>query len=96
MCKKQTSVSHTFTESEIISLDAGLRMYGLLALDLWDILIEVLRSTHNTVQPNHSGIQETGSTLHSKTKTQKVKRRQKVEQLSVVDYVHHKHTFFPR
>ena len=25
MCKKQTSVSHSSTESEIISLDAGLR-----------------------------------------------------------------------
>ena len=35
MCKKQTSVSHSSTKSEIISLDAGLRMDGLLALDLW-------------------------------------------------------------
>ena len=38
MCKKQTSVSHSSTESEIISLDAGLRMDGLLALDLWDLV----------------------------------------------------------
>ena len=36
MCKKQTSVSHSTTESEIISLDAGLRMDGIPALDLWD------------------------------------------------------------
>ena len=35
MCKKQTSVSHSSTESEIISLDAGLRLDGILALDLW-------------------------------------------------------------
>ena len=34
MCKKQTSVSHSSTESEIISLDAGLRMDGIPALDL--------------------------------------------------------------
>ena len=34
MCKKQTSVSHSSTESEIISLDAGLRLDGILALDL--------------------------------------------------------------
>ena len=34
MCKKQTAVSHSSTESEILSLDAGLRMDGLLALDL--------------------------------------------------------------
>ena len=52
MCKKQTAVSHSSTESEIISLDAGLR-----------------------------------AALHSKTKAQKVKRRQKVGQLSDVDYV---------
>ena len=35
MCKKQTSVSHSSTETEIISLDAGLRMDGIPALDLW-------------------------------------------------------------
>ena len=36
MCKKQTSVSHSSTESEIISLDASLRMDGIPTLDLWD------------------------------------------------------------
>ena len=35
MCKKQTSVSHSSTESGIISLDAGLRMNGLPTLDLF-------------------------------------------------------------
>ena len=45
-------VSHSFTESEIVSLDAGLR-----------------------------------ATLHSKTKAQKVKRRQKVDPSSDVDHV---------
>ena len=34
MCKKQTAVSHSSTESEIISLDAGLRLDGILAFDL--------------------------------------------------------------
>ena len=53
MCKKQTSVSHSSTESEIISLDAGLRMDGLSALDLWDIVIEVLRSTNTMFKPKH-------------------------------------------
>ena len=33
MCKKQTSVSQSSTESEIISLDAGLRLDGIPALD---------------------------------------------------------------
>ena len=31
---KQTSVSHSSTESEVVSLDAGLRMDGIPALDL--------------------------------------------------------------
>ena len=49
MCKKQTSVSHISTESEIISLDAGLRLDGIPALDLWDLIVSVLG---NTIQ-NH-------------------------------------------
>ena len=42
-------LSSTGPESETISLDAGLRMDRLPALDLWDRVIEVLRSTNNTV-----------------------------------------------
>ena len=48
MCKKQTSVSHSSTESEIISLDAGLRLDGILALDLWDLPVFVLGNTIQT------------------------------------------------
>ena len=47
MCKKQTSVSHSSTESEIISLDAGLRMDGIPALDLWDLIVTVLHGNTN-------------------------------------------------
>ena len=39
MCKKQTSASQSSTESEIISLDAGLRLDGIPALDLWDLIV---------------------------------------------------------
>ena len=46
MCKKQTSLSHSSTQSELVSLDAGLRMDGLPGLDFWDVVIEVLRSQH--------------------------------------------------
>ena len=42
MCKKQTAVSHSSTESEIISLDTGLRLDGLTALELWDLIVSVL------------------------------------------------------
>ena len=54
VCKKQTSVFDSSTESEIISFEAGLRKDGLLALYLWDIVIEVQRSTNDTVQPKTS------------------------------------------
>ena len=39
MFKKQTAVSHSSTESEIISLDTGLRFDGLPALELWDLIV---------------------------------------------------------
>ena len=48
MCQKQTSVSHCSTESEIISLDAGLRLDGIPALDLWDLIVLVLGNTIQT------------------------------------------------
>ena len=45
--KKQTSVPHSSTEAEIISLDAGLRMDGIPALTLRDLVIEVFPSEPN-------------------------------------------------
>ena len=45
MCKKQTAVSHSSKESEIISLDARLRLDGLPALELWDLVVLVFGST---------------------------------------------------
>ena len=49
MCKKQTSVSHSSTEAEVMSLDAGLCMDGIPALDLWDSVIEVFHSPPNQI-----------------------------------------------
>ena len=55
MCKKQTSVSHCSTESESISLDAGLRLDGIPALDLRDLIVLVLgnivQTHYRTGQP---------------------------------------------
>ena len=67
-------------------------MDGFPALDLWDKEIEVLRSSNHTVQPNHNGIR---ARPNPKTKTQNVRRKQKVDQLSNVDYVP-TDTFFSR
>ena len=50
MCKKQTSVSHSSTESEIISLDTGLRLDGIPALELWDLIVSVLGNTTQTTE----------------------------------------------
>ena len=69
MCKKQTSVSHSFTESEIISLDAGSRLDGIPALDLLDLIVAVLYG--NTNQSNQArrdplmNKREVRSTLHT-------------------------------
>ena len=42
MCKKQTAVVHSSRESEIISLDTGLRLDGLPALEVWDLIVSVV------------------------------------------------------
>ena len=50
MCKEQISVSKSSTESEV---DAGLRMDGIPALDLWDLVRSTafFESTHRTGKP---------------------------------------------
>ena len=40
LCKKQGGISHSTTEAETISLDAGLRLEALPILMLWDIVID--------------------------------------------------------
>ena len=67
MCKKQTAVSHSSTESEIISLDTGLRLDGLPALELWDLIVSVLgnasRVSDRSGQPDRD--------VHKRHKSQK-------------------------
>ena len=65
MCKKQTSVSHSSTESEIISLDTGLRLDGLPALELWDLIVSVLGNVSRV--PDGSGKPE--SDVHKRQKS---------------------------
>ena len=50
MCKKQTAVSHSSTESEIIFLDARLRLDALFALELWDLIVFVSGSMTQTTE----------------------------------------------
>ena len=44
------SPSYSSTESEMASLDASLRMDGIPAFGLWDLVIEVLHSSFNETQ----------------------------------------------
>ena len=93
MCKKQTSVYHSFWESEIIFLSAGLRMDGLLALHLCDMVIEVLRSTKNTARQGRLAQGDLrGTADHSisknKNRTPTEKWKREVDKLSNVVYVH--------
>ena len=67
MCKKQTSVSHSSTEAEMISLDAGLRMDGIPALDLWDLVIEVFHSSPKQILGNL--LRDTPSNKHTQNQT---------------------------
>ena len=78
MCKKQTSVSHSSTESEIISLDAGLKLDGKPALDLWDLIVAVFHG--NTNQNDQDG----GDPYKSPTRK---KIHGKIDDLDNVDFV---------
>ena len=72
MCKKQTAVSHSSTESEIICLDAGLRKDGLPALDLWELVIEALGMTHRIPKPTQACTLETGVVIQRTRKIRQV------------------------
>ena len=65
MCKKQTTVSHTSTKSEIISLDTGLRLDGLPALELWDLIVSFLENISRV--SDRSGKPENGENKHHKS-----------------------------
>ena len=67
MCKKQTAVSHSSTESEIISLDTGLRLDGLPALELWDLIVSVL----GHVSRGSDGSGKPESDVHKRHKSQR-------------------------
>ena len=67
MCKKQTAVSHSSKESEIISLDTGLRLVGLPALELWDLIVSVLGNVSRV--SDRSG--KLDNDVHKRHKSQK-------------------------
>ena len=82
MCKKQTAVSHSSTDSEIISLDAGLRLDGIPALDLWDLIVLALG---NTTQ-NHDRT-EKPVVCRDKNHVQGQQSQGKINVLNNVDFI---------
>ena len=84
MCKKQTSVLHSSTASEVISLDAGVGMDGIPALDSWYSVIVVLHSSSSQVQGNLNRAKQSRKHTSNQTKIQ-TKRDDLV--LVHVDYV---------
>ena len=87
MCKKQTSVSHSSTESEIISLDAGLRLDGIPAIDLWDLIVPVLGNTNQSHKEqgdllmNKREVCSPPLTIHKRKQCQRV-----INDLDTVDF----------
>ena len=73
MCKKQTSVSHSSTEDEIVSLHAGFRMDGTPALDLWGLVKEVFHCSLNQLNTKGQVLgnlsRDTTSNKHTQNKT---------------------------
>ena len=91
MCKKMTSVSHISTESEIVYLEAGLRMDGIPALHLWDLVFALSHSFPNQAQKNQELVhgdplhnKQSGNTPNTQIKIQIPKER---HEFSGVDYV---------
>ena len=87
-CVRNTSVSHSSTESEIISLDAGLRLDGIPALDLCDLIVAVLGNTNQSHKEqgdllmNKREVCSPPHTIHKRKQSQRV-----INDLDNVDFI---------
>ena len=72
------SVSHISTESEIISLDARLRLDGIPVLDFWDVIVLVFGNTTQSHKEwgdlctNQREVRSTPHTIQKRRKSQRV------------------------
>ena len=89
MCKRQTSVSQSSTESEIITMDAGFRLDGKPALDLRDLTVAVLYG--NTCQSNQERRDQCTNPLEVRAAPHKLQTRKKsyvmINDLDNVDFL---------
>ena len=49
LCKKQSVVSHSSAESEIVSLEVNLRTEAIPILSFWDLVVEVMHPPQGKV-----------------------------------------------
>ena len=77
ICKKQTAISHSSSEAEVIALDAAVRLEGIPCLTLWSTILTVFAGT------------DTNETSVSKSKSSHNKQPSSIESniLSSIDYV---------
>ena len=86
--RKQSAVSHNSTESEIISLGAGLRLDGIPLLDLWDLIVAVLGNTNHSHKErgdpclNKREVRSTPHTIQKRRQSQGV-----INDLDKVDFI---------
>ena len=98
MCKKSTSVFHSSAESEVVSLADGLRMDGIAALNLWDLVMRVLHSSRNIQawrnrwreevnnQASRNRVRNETQSTNTNTKTKRHCNRE-FDEVSTVDHV---------
>ena len=84
MCKKQTSVSHSSTEWEIFSLHARLRLDGISALNLWDLIVSILGNiSHHHDRTGRPVVHHWNShTIHKRKQSRRL-----VNNLDNVDFI---------
>ena len=87
MCKKQTSVSHSSIESEVLSLDAGLRLDGIPAHDLWDLVVEECCILLKTFRHREIDRAMKPKALTNPNTNTKIHSNREVDELPKVDHV---------
>lgn len=68
LCKKQGAVSHSSSEAEVIALDTCVRIEGIPALMLWDLVIAVFSPT-TTSSTRELGLPAQGNLLQDKPRS---------------------------
>ena len=63
ICKKQGAVSHSSSEAELISLDAGVRLEGIPALSLWETIVDIFHPPKVSDTQKTTNVSTKGLTL---------------------------------